>query len=131
MSKICGVEIEEFAVDMFGREVISVPGSQRTFFEQDLKRFEVGDTQFAVSQINSMNSIELQEIKEKILPYLEEIFPSLGVNMAFVMLTNIVKESTELLCFGEKAEEVVRDSFRLHGDMERVILKGLVSRKNS
>lgn len=129
LSKICGVEIEEFAVDMFGAGSDLSSREPKDIFEQDLKRFEVGDTQFAVSQINSMNSIELQEIREKILPYLEEIFPSLGVNMAFVMLTNIVKESTELLCFGEKAEEVVRDSFRLHGDMERVILKGLVSRK--
>ena len=129
LSKICGVEIEEFAVDMFGAGSDLSSREPKDIFEQDLKRFEVGDTQFAVSQINSMNSIELQEIKEKLLPYLEEIFPSLGVNMAFVMLTNIVKESTELLCFGEKAEEVVRDSFRLHGDMERVILKGLVSRK--
>ncbi len=69
------------------------------------------------SQINSMNSIELQEIKEKIVPYLEEVFEGLGVSMAFVMLTNIVKESTELLCFGEKSKDVVKggvSAFRRH-----------------
>lgn len=129
LSEICGVEIEEFAIDMFGAGSDLSSREPKDIFEQDLKKFEVNDIQFAVSQINSMNSIELQEIKEKIIPYLGEVFASLGVNMAFVMLTNIVKESTELLCFGEKAREVVKDAFQLHGDMNKVILKGLVSRK--
>lgn len=129
LSEICGVEIEEFAIDMFGAGSDLSSREPKDIFEQDLKKFEVNDIQFAVSQINSMNSIEPQEIKEKIIPYLDEVFASLGVNMAFVMLTNIVKESTELLCFGEKAKEVVKDAFQLHGDMNKVILKGLVSRK--
>ena len=129
LSEICGVEIEEFAVDMFGAGSDLSSKEPKEIFNQDLKRFEVGDIEFIVSQINSMNSIELQEIKEKIVPYLEEVFEGLGVSMAFVMLTNIVKESTELLCFGEKSKDVVKEAFQLSGDMKRIILKGLVSRK--
>lgn len=130
LSEICGVEIEEFAIDMFAAGSDLSSREPQEIFEQDMKRFEVGDIQFAVSQINSMNSIELEEIKEKLVPYLEEVFASLGVNMAFVMLTNIVKESTELLCFGEKAEDVVKEAFRIDGDRNHnIILKGLVSRK--
>lgn len=89
----------------------------------------MNDYNFIVSQINSMNTIELQEIKEKMVPYLEENFDQLGVDMCFVMLTNIVKEDTELLCFGERAQEVIREAFQLPGDMEDIVLKGLVSRK--
>lgn len=130
LSEICGVEIEEFAIDMFAAGSDLSSREPQEIFEQDMKRFEVGDIRFAVSQINSMNSIELEEIKEKLVPYLEEAFASLGVNMAFVMLTNIVKESTELLCFGEKAEDVVKEAFRIDGDRNHnIILKGLVSRK--
>ena len=90
LSEICGVEIEEFAVDMFGAGSDLSSKEPKEIFNQDLKRFEVGDIEFVVSQINSMNSIELQEIKEKIVPYLEEVFEGLGVSMAFEMLTNIV-----------------------------------------
>lgn len=129
LSGICGVEIEEFAVDMFGAGSDLSSREPEDIFRQDMKRFEVNDIEFCVSQINSMNSIELKETQEKLVPYLEEVFPSLGVGMAFVMLTNIVKESTELLCFGEKSKEVVKEAFQLHGDMNRVTLKGLVSRK--
>ncbi len=72
---------------------------------------------------------ELEEIKEKLIPYLEEKFDGLGVEMCYVMLTNIVKEDTELLCFGEKAREVILSAFQLPSDMEDIVLKGLVSRK--
>ena len=74
-------------------------------------------------------AIELEEVKEKLVPYLEEKFDGLGVNMCFVMLTNIVKEDTELLCFGEKAKDVARIAFQLPADLETIVLKGLVSRK--
>ena len=122
LSEICGVEIEEFAIDMFsaGSDM-----SSRTPKEI----FQVGDHGFMVSQINSMNAIELEEIKEKLIPYLEEKFDGLGVEMCYVMLTNIVKEDTELLCFGEKAREVILSAFQLPSDMEDIVLKGLVSRK--
>lgn len=49
--------------------------------------------------------------------------------MCYVMLTNIVKEDTELLCFGDKAKEVARGAFQLREDVEDIVLKGLVSRK--
>ncbi len=129
LAEICDTEIEEFSIDMFGAGSDLSSREPQEIFEQDFKTFEVNDIEFSVSQINSMNSIELKEIKEKLVPYLENVFPSLGVDMAFVMLTNIVKESTELLCFGEKAKDVAIEAFQLHGKVKDVRLKGLVSRK--
>jgi manganese-dependent inorganic pyrophosphatase len=45
------------------------------------------------------------------------------------MLTNIVYEKTELLCFGERAEELVREAFTLPKSQKKIELKNLVSRK--
>ena len=129
LSEICGVEIEEFAIDMFSAGSDMSSRTPKEIFNQDKKKFQVGDHGFMVSQINSMNAIELEEIKEKLIPYLEEKFDGLGVEMCYVMLTNIVKEDTELLCFGEKAREVILSAFQLPSDMEDIVLKGLVSRK--
>ena len=129
LSEICGVEIEEFAIDMFSAGSDMSSRTPKEIFNQDKKKFQVGDHSFMVSQINSMNAIELEEVKEKLVPYLEEKFDGLGVNMCFVMLTNIVKEDTELLCFGEKAKDVARSAFQLPADLETIVLKGLVSRK--
>ncbi len=48
MSEICGVEIEEFAVDMFGAGSDLSSKEPKEIFNQDLKRFEVGDIEFVV-----------------------------------------------------------------------------------
>lgn len=129
LSEICGVEIEEFAIDMFSAGSDMSSKTAKEIFEQDRKKFQVNEHTFIVSQINSMNAIELEEIKEKLIPYLTEQFDSLGVDMCYVMLTNIVKEDTELLCFGDRAKEVARGAFQLREDVEDIVLKGLVSRK--
>ncbi|MCC8162404.1 MAG: putative manganese-dependent inorganic diphosphatase [Lachnospiraceae bacterium] len=129
LSGICGVEIEEFAIDMFSAGSDMSSRSAKEIFEQDKKKFDVGEVSFIVSQINSMNSIELGEVKEKLVPYLTEHFEDLGVDMCYVMLTHIVKENTELLCFGSGAEATAVEAFQLKEDAKPLVLKGLVSRK--
>ena len=52
-----------------------------------------------------------------------------GLDMVFFMLTNIVEQSTELLCSGGNARETVMDAFELSEDTEDIILNGVVSRK--
>lgn len=129
LSEICGVELEEFAIDMFGAGSNLSDKDADEIFKQDYKNFSVNGFDFGVGQINSMNSIELEEIKEKIVPYIKEHMAELPVDMCFFMLTNIVYEKTELLCFGDRAEELVKDAFRLSKTQHKFELKNLVSRK--
>jgi manganese-dependent inorganic pyrophosphatase len=129
LSEICGVEIEEFAVDMFGAGSNMSNKTPEEIFKQDYKTFTVNGFTFGVGQINSMNSIELEEIKAKISPYITEHLPNLPIDMCFFMLTNIVYEKTELLYFGEKSDELVREAFKLPKNQKSFELKNLVSRK--
>ena len=71
----------------------------------------------------------MSEIKERILPYLERASLTHRLDMVFFMLTNIVEESTELLCYGKGAKEQVMEAFDLPEDTEDIILSGVVSRK--
>lgn len=129
LSQICNVEIEEFAIDMFGAGSDLSEKDAYEILHQDYKEFHANDVKFSVGQINSMNSIELEEVKEKINAYLQTEFRSLDVDMCFYMLTNIVSETTELLCFGQKANEVAREAFKVKKPAKSYQLKGLVSRK--
>ncbi len=129
LSEICGIELEEFAIDMFGAGSNLGDKDADEIFKQDYKNFSVNGFDFSVGQINSMNSIELEEIKEKIVPYIKEKMPELEVDMCFFMLTNIVYEKTELLCFGDKARSLVREAFKLPKSQKKFELKNLVSRK--
>lgn len=76
-----------------------------------------------------MSRDELQEIKSKLLPYIEKARQAQQVDMVFFMLTNIIQESTELLCCGNGAREQVLEAFDLSDDIEEIMLKGVVSRK--
>lgn len=129
LSEICGIEIEEFAIDMFGAGSNLGDKEADEIFKQDYKNFSVNGFEFGVGQINSMNSIELEEIKEKIVPYIKEKMPELNVDMCFFMLTNIVYEKTELICIGDRARELVREAFKLPKTQKKFELKNLVSRK--
>ena len=95
----------------------------------DFKQFTVGDTSFGVGQVNSMNASELKEIKQRVGPYLEKARKNRKLNMIFFMLTNIVEESTELLCTGESAKEQIMLAYDLSSESDRLVLKGVVSRK--
>ena len=129
LSSIAGIEIEELAIDMFSAGSNLGARTPKEIFYQDFKRFSVNGIEFAVGQINSMNTIELGEIREKLLPYLETAYKEIGLNMIFFMLTNIVKETTELLCYGQNADSLVREAFQLPEESDTYELKGLVSRK--
>lgn len=129
LAGIAGIEIEELAIDMFSAGSNLGSRTAKEIFYQDFKRFSVNGVEFAVGQINSMNAIELGEIREKLMPYLEVAYTEVGLNMIFFMLTNIVKETTELLCCGPNSDSLVRKAFQLPEDSDSYELKGLVSRK--
>lgn len=63
------------------------------------------------------------------MPYMEKARQAQQVDMVFFMLTNIIQESTELLCCGNGAREQVLEAFDLSDDIEEIMLKGVVSRK--
>lgn len=129
LSQIAGINIDEFAKEMFkaGSNLANKSVSEICF--QDFKEFHVNELTFGVGQINSMSREELQEIQEKVSPELSKVLKESGLDMVFFMLTNIVDQSTELLCCGTSARKTVIDAFELPEDVERIVLNGVVSRK--
>ncbi|MDD3138771.1 MAG: putative manganese-dependent inorganic diphosphatase, partial [Lachnospiraceae bacterium] len=129
LAEIAGINIEEYASDMFnaGSNLKNKTIEEVCF--QDFKKFDVNGINFGVGQINSMNAEELIEIKARISSYIGKAMINEGLDMLFFMLTNIIEESTELLCGGTGAKEQVIDAFDLSDDTEEIILPGVVSRK--
>ncbi|MCI8292998.1 MAG: putative manganese-dependent inorganic diphosphatase [Hespellia sp.] len=129
LARIAGIEVETFSKEMFnaGSNLKGKTAEEICFL--DFKQFTVGDTSFGVGQVNSMNASELKEIKQRVGPYLEKARKNRKLNMIFFMLTNIVEESTELLCTGESAKEQIMLAYDLSSESDRLVLKGVVSRK--
>lgn len=129
LAAIAEIDMDSLAEDMFqaGSNLRGKTPEEICF--QDFKQFTVGDVKFGVGQINSMHAEELQEIKEQILPYLEKASYMHRLDMVFFMLTNIVEEASELLCYGKGAKQQVIEAFDLPEDTEEIHLSGVVSRK--
>lgn len=129
LAKIAEIDIEQYATDMFtaGSDLKGKSASEICF--QDFKKFSAGDVKFGVGQLNSMSTDELEEIKDMILPYLPTLIEEQGLNMVFIMLTNIIEESTCLLMAGMDCDDVVTTAFATEVNDSEAYLPGVVSRK--
>ncbi len=129
LAKIAELDVEEFARDMFKAGSNLSSKSPEEIFYQDFKKFSINDISFGVGQINSMSDTELSQIKKRLVPYMENSWQSHGVSMIFFMLTDIVKESTELIYMGNNASDLIMGAFNLTPEDGSFILPGVVSRK--
>ncbi len=129
LSAIAGIDVKEFAKQMFTAGSNLKGMAPEEVFYQDFKKFNISDTEFGVGQISSMDAEELRELREKMLPYFQEASKDTGLKMIFFMLTNIMEESTELIYWGKNARQLVADAFFLDAGEESTVLEGVVSRK--
>lgn len=129
LAAIAGINVTEYAKEMFTAGSDLMNKSCEELLHQDFKKFNSGEITFAVGQITSVNGDELQALQEKMEGYMEDSFAGQGVSMLFFMLTDIMEESTELLCAGDGAKELARKAFDIKEPAEGLWLKGVVSRK--
>lgn len=129
LAKIAGIEAEELADNMFTAGSELKEKTTEEIFNQDLKKFSMNSTTFAVGQISVMLDSEIEELKKRILPYMKQRLKNSKVNMVYFMLTNISKESTELLFAGSGAREILEDAFDEIPGEDSVLLPGVISRK--
>lgn len=129
LATIAGIQVEDFAREMFKAGSNLKSKTPEEIFFQDFKTFSINDVSFGVGQINAMTREELIDIKEKLKPYLEKAIGKMNVNMIFFMLTDIISESTELLFVGNNAEELIENAFGVSADGDSFRLEGVISRK--
>ncbi len=129
LAKIAGVEIEALAKEMFEAGSDFKNKSTEEIFYQDFKVFTSGDTSFGVAQISAMSRDQLNSIKKDLIAYMPEVMTKKKVKMVYVMLTDILDETTDLICGGKDSDLVAKEAFHVEKENEGYILKGVVSRK--
>ena len=137
LAQIAGLDIEKYAIDMFSAGSNLKGKSDGDIFYQDFKRFTVGNSVFGIGQITSLNAVELKDLRTRMSAYTEKEREQHEIDMMFFMLTNILTESTDLICTGQGAEQLIANAFHVKDeDVESVSgqtgivkLPGVVSRK--
>ena len=129
LAEIAGIEVEEFAQKMFEAGSNFAAKTETEILNQDFKIFYANEVSFGVSQVSAMSRPELDKVQERILPELEKLQVDKKVDMIFVMLTDILNESTYLIYTGDNAASVAAQAFKMQQDDDGLMLKGVVSRK--
>lgn len=112
LAAIAGIVCEDYAKGMFRAGSDLSGRTTEEIFYQDFKTFDIGDKTLGIGQVSSMSQTELDEIKVRLKTYMgKKIQESREWDMIFIMLTNILDESTDMICFGDRIEELVEDAF--------------------
>lgn len=129
LAQIAGINIEEHAKEMFTAGSNLRGKTAEVIFYQDFKRFTADTVNFGVGQISSMNAEELEELKQRLIPFMQHECGKNGISMVFFMLTNILEECSEIICYGEGSGRLVQDAFDVQESAGGYVLPGVVSRK--
>ena len=130
LAKIAGVDIDEFASEMFeAGEKLDGKTAEEVFL-QDFKVFMCGDIRFGVAQGSYMTRKNLQAAEALLQPYLEEARNKQNVEDIYMLLTDVPKEESVVISDGRYASEVLADGFETQpAEDGSFTLPGVVSRK--
>lgn len=126
LARIAGLDL-----DALGREVFSASSADKSaaaLLGTDFKEFHLGDHKLGISQITTMDSERMIQREQEFLPEMEKLKKDRGYDMVLLMLTDVLREGTELVFLGDR--EVIRQAFNIsHLEGNSLFLKGVVSRK--
>lgn len=130
LAKIAGVDIEEFSTEMFEAGEKLDGKTPEEVFLQDFKVFMCGDIRFGVAQGSYMTRKNLQAAQALLQPYLEEARNKQNVEDLYMLLTDVPKEESVVICTGRYAAEVLNNGFESRPAADGSwTLPGVVSRK--
>ena len=127
LARQAGIDCEEIGKAMFSRGV-SADMPAEDLVRYDMKEFHLTSHSLVISQITTVDSEPFLRKKDGFLESLDRIRKERQYDLALLMITNVLKEGTELLFSGDG--EIVRNAFsldELHGN--HVFLPSILSRK--
>ena len=114
-----------------GRAIFSPSASRETDPEKlllsDFKHFEIEGHKLGIGQISCIDSAELLERRDAFLEAMERVRAARSFDMLLLMLTDVLKEGTVLLCCG--GTDTVEEAFNVKVVDNTAFLPGVLSRK--
>jgi len=129
LAKIAGVEdYKKLAMDMFIAKSAVDGASVRNLNTRDYKQFEMNNTKVGVNQLEMVDISVLEPRHEEILEDMAKMKEEEGLHTVLVLLTDIMKEGSLLLCVSDDATKIEK-AFDTKLENNKVWLDGVLSRK--
>lgn len=131
LADIAGINIEEHGMEMFNAGSNLSSKTAKEIIMQDYKKFSVNDIKIGVGQINTMSQAEIDNIRGKIENYIDKVIADGGVDMVYLLMTNIMTESSEVVFAGKSAGSVLANAFNVQVNGKSAVLEKIVSKKET
>ena len=125
MARIANVSLEEL-----GKEIFSAVTGNRSAEElllSDYKEFHIAGHDLAVGQITCVDSPDMLRRKDEFLDLMRKIAQEKGFSMVILMLTDVLREGTELIYVG--SDDTIRQAFNVEPKDNVIFLPKILSRK--
>ncbi len=129
LARIAGVDIEEYADAMFEAGADLTGRTAEEVFGADFKVFSRGNVKFGVGQGSYMTERSRLAAEQLVGPYLGEAAREEELPLVFYLFTDVKSSSSEIMWFGEGAEDIVARAFDVDPEGDKARLPGVVSRK--
>ncbi len=128
LAKIANIDVEDFALEMFKYGTSLAGKTPEEILKQDFKIFTYDDKKVGVSQVNTMDSDSLHDLKEPILKAMEDMTEAKGFVLQVLIVTDIYKEGSEIIAVG-KLKDVINKAFNVQMKNNSIYIPGIISRK--
>lgn len=128
LAEIAGVDIQEFAMEMFKAGTSLVGKTVDEIFNQDLKKFSFDNLQVGVAQVNSMDIEGFLPYKKDMLDYMNKFVEDNNLEFTLLLLTDIINANSEIFVGGPRPE-LVEKAFNVQLTECQGTLAGVISRK--
>ncbi|WP_226628516.1 manganese-dependent inorganic pyrophosphatase [Alloyangia pacifica] len=124
-----GIEITEFAAQMFAAKSDVSEFSDAELIRMDSKEYEVGGTKFRVSVLETTAPEIPLGRKESLMEAFKTVAAEDGVDEVLLFVVDILKEEATLLVPNDLVKTVAEKSFGATVEGDLVVLPGVMSRK--
>ncbi|NFO87501.1 putative manganese-dependent inorganic diphosphatase [Clostridium botulinum] len=128
LAEIAGINIDEFAKEMFKAGTSLKGKSVAEIFNQDFKPFSIADSKIGVAQVNTMDIDGFMPLKDEMLNYMSKQAEENNFDVVMLLLTDILNEGSQILVAGPKPE-IVEKAFKIELYNCMTFLPGVLSRK--
>ncbi len=126
MAKIASLSLDDLGRDLFSTAVTG-EHDLAALLLSDFKQFQIAGHALGIGQLTCINSEEIAAKKVEIIALMEKERQARKLEMLLMMLTDVLREGTELLVTGD--HEIVEHAFNIRIEDDAVFLPGVMSRK--
>lgn len=124
-----GVEISEYASEMFEAKSDVSAFSDAELLRMDSKEYAVGDTKFRVSVLETTAPKMVLDRKDSLMESMKTVASEDGVDQVLLFVVDILNEEATMLIPNDLTKTVAEKSFDATVDGDTVVLPGVMSRK--